>query len=76
MAEYTSISLPTDLIDKIKQSIKDKSELGYTTVPEFIKDAIRRHFEHIDHIEKLQKEYEIREENMRKILEKELGPST
>lgn len=41
---YISVSLPKDLIKKVDEILGNK-ELGYSSRPEFIKDAIRRHLE-------------------------------
>lgn len=41
---YISVSLPRDLIKKVDGVLKNK-ELGYSSRPEFIKDAVRRHLE-------------------------------
>lgn len=41
---YISVSLPKDLIKKVDEVLSNK-ELGYSSRPEFIKDAVRRHLE-------------------------------
>jgi metal-responsive CopG/Arc/MetJ family transcriptional regulator len=41
---YISVSLPRDLIKKVDEVLSHK-ELGYSSRPEFIKDAVRRHLE-------------------------------
>jgi len=38
---YRQVSLPIPLIEKIDRFIKERSDLGFTSVPEFIRDAIR-----------------------------------
>ena len=38
---YKQVSLPEELIEKIKVVINNNKGTGYKTVPEFIKDAIR-----------------------------------
>ena len=39
--KYRSISLPSELIDKIEQIICEHPELGYSSVSEFVKEALR-----------------------------------
>lgn len=41
---YISVSLPRDLVKRVDEILENK-ELGYSSRPEFIKDAIRRHLE-------------------------------
>ena len=38
---YTSISLPSELVDIIDE-IVEKKEFGYASRPEFLKDCVRR----------------------------------
>ncbi|NHI92863.1 MAG: hypothetical protein EAX96_10210 [Candidatus Lokiarchaeota archaeon] len=38
---YKQISLPLKLIEHIEKFIKDNPHLGYTSVPDFIRSAIR-----------------------------------
>lgn len=40
-----SVSLPKSVIEKIDKVVESKG-LGYKSRPEFIKDAVRRLFEH------------------------------
>lgn len=42
MSNYSSISLPSELLKEIEKIITNKS-LGYKSVAEFIKEAIRRY---------------------------------
>ncbi len=44
--KYKSVSIPEDLYRKIIDVIKD-SEKGYTSISEFIKDAVRRRLEEL-----------------------------
>jgi len=39
---HTTISIPVDLFDKVQQVIKE-SQMGYDSVAEFAKEAIRTH---------------------------------
>lgn len=55
--KYITVSLPKSLIEKVDEIIEIK-KLGYTSRPEFIKDAIRRH------LERLGAEFELVEENV------------
>jgi len=45
MKGYTQVSLPKELHKKIEEFISENPELGYKTIAEFVKDAIRRLFE-------------------------------
>lgn len=41
--DYITVSLPASMIKKIDKVI-EKTELGYKSRPEFVKDAVRRRF--------------------------------
>lgn len=41
MAKHTAVSLPEGLRDAIKEIIEENPRLGYTSIAEFCKDAIR-----------------------------------
>jgi len=41
--EYVNLKIPKDLIELVKRYIEENSELGYTSVPEFVKEAIRNY---------------------------------
>jgi len=40
--QYQNYSLPRDLAERIRKLIAKQKDLGYTSVSEFAKDAIRR----------------------------------
>lgn len=42
-----SVSIPKSIIEKIDKVVESKG-LGYKSRPEFIKDAVRRLFEHYE----------------------------
>jgi len=46
-AVYKTISIPEEMFNEIVRVIKVRPDLGYQTVTEFIKDAIRRRLEEI-----------------------------
>mgnify|MGYP000586632945 FL=1 len=46
-AVYKTISIPEEMFNEIERVIKVRQDLGYQTVTEFIKDAIRRRLEEI-----------------------------
>jgi len=50
MAEYkhTTVSLPKEFHAKIKKIIEENPELGYTSVAEFCKDAVRKKIEKME----------------------------
>ncbi|MEM3907631.1 MAG: hypothetical protein QXZ17_12355 [Nitrososphaerota archaeon] len=41
MPEYVDLKLPRELVDSVRKFISENPEYGYTSVPEFIKEAIR-----------------------------------
>ncbi len=59
MTKYSTISLPKELYDKLQELIEKKPDLGYSSVADFCKEAIRLHVEAIKR--------ELREDFFRKI---------
>ena len=47
MSRYSTISVPVELHDELRKMVKEKPRLGYTSVAEFCKEAIRLHVSHI-----------------------------
>lgn len=45
MRKYQTISLPKNLSQKIQELINKHPELGYTSIAEFVKEAIRTRLE-------------------------------
>ena len=43
MAKYSTISVPQELHDELQNMVKTKPELGYSSIAEFCKEAIRVH---------------------------------
>ncbi len=43
MSEYSTISVPQPLHDKLRHSVKGNPRLGYSSIAEFCKEAIRLH---------------------------------
>ena len=41
MPKYANLSLPQEMADLIQQIIEENPELGYSSIAEFVKDAIR-----------------------------------
>ncbi len=41
MTEYVNLKLPKDMIELVRKFIEEHPEWGYTSVPEFVKEAIR-----------------------------------
>ena len=41
MAKHTTVSLPKGMRDVIKKIIDENPEMGYTSIAEFCKDAVR-----------------------------------
>jgi len=44
---YRHISIPEDVFLEVKRFIAEHPELGYRSVSEFVKDAIRRYLMHL-----------------------------
>lgn len=59
MTKYSTISLPKELYDKLQELIEKKPDLGYSSVADFCKEAIRLHVEAIKR--------ELREDFFRKL---------
>jgi len=47
MSEYSTISVPQPLHDELRGNIKDNPRLGYSSIAEFCKEAIRLHMANI-----------------------------
>jgi PAS domain S-box-containing protein len=47
MAKYSTISVPRELHDELQQKIKNDPQLGYSSIAEFCKEAIRVHLSNI-----------------------------
>ena len=45
---YSNFSLPTELAERIQDLITTRKDLGYSSVSEFAKDAIRRLIDEYD----------------------------
>ncbi|MBD3230935.1 MAG: ribbon-helix-helix protein, CopG family [Candidatus Lokiarchaeota archaeon] len=45
---YRQVSLPIPLIERVDEIINKRIEMGYTSVPEFIRTAIREKLEKIE----------------------------
>jgi hypothetical protein len=41
---YESVSLPVDLLDTVRKILKDHPQLGYTSLAEYVKEALRAKF--------------------------------
>jgi hypothetical protein len=39
--KYATLKLPREFIERVRRFIEANPDLGYTSVPEFVKDAIR-----------------------------------
>jgi len=47
MSRYSTISVPIELHEELRRIVREKPRLGYTSVAEFCKEAIRLHVSHI-----------------------------
>lgn len=41
------IELPTELRQKVERYLSEEDTFGYASVDDFVKDAVRRHLEHM-----------------------------
>ncbi len=41
MTEYVNVKLPKEMVEMVRKFIDEHPEWGFTSVPEFIKEAIR-----------------------------------
>ena len=58
MSEYRTIALPKEIVEIIEDLIEEHRELGYRSVPEFVKECIRRRLEDFEEFLAKQKERE------------------
>lgn len=42
---YKTLSIPSEFYESVEEYIKENKDLGYTSVPEFVKEAIRAHMD-------------------------------
>jgi len=45
---YRGLTIPESLVEKIETLIKERKDLGYVSVSEFVKEALRRRIEEIE----------------------------
>jgi len=45
---YKTVALPEEIVNAIRHAISKHKDLGFKSVPEFVKDAIRRRLEQIE----------------------------
>ena len=45
---YRQVSLPIPLIERVDKIITQKEEMGYTSIPEFIRSAIREKLQRVE----------------------------
>ena len=39
--KYKGVSLPKEMVEEIEKIIRDNPELGYTSIADFVKEAVR-----------------------------------
>ena len=47
---YDSVNLPSGLYGKVKALVKNRTDLGYRSVTEFVAEAVRKRTEEIEKI--------------------------
>lgn len=52
MSKYSDLKIPRELIDLVKRFIEENPEYGYTSVPEFVKEAVRLRLEELSLMKK------------------------
>ena len=45
---YDSVNLPSGLYNKVKNLVKNRKDLGYRSITEFVGDSIRKRLEEIE----------------------------
>ena len=50
---YDSVNLPSGLYGKVKALVKNRADLGYRSVTEFVAEAVRKRTEEIERINTL-----------------------
>jgi metal-responsive CopG/Arc/MetJ family transcriptional regulator len=52
---YRTLTLPIEMVEEIEKVIKENPQLGYTSLAEFVKDAIRSKLIEIELVERAKK---------------------
>ena len=52
---YESVNLPSGLYQKVKTLVKNREDLGYRSITEFVAEAVRKRAEEIEKLEALKK---------------------
>jgi len=55
---YDSVNLPSGLYGKVKALVKNRTDLGYRSVTEFVAEAVRKRTEEIERINALASQLE------------------
>ena len=55
---YDSVNLPSGLYSKVKALVKNRTDLGYRSVTEFVAEAVRKRTEEIERINALTSQLE------------------
>jgi hypothetical protein len=55
---YDSVNLPSGLYNKVKTLVKNREDLGYRSVTEFVAEAVRKRVEEIEKISNLKSQLE------------------
>ena len=50
---YRTVGLPSEMVDLIQRLIRENKALGFKSVGEFVKDAVRRRLEEIKNFEEV-----------------------
>ena len=45
--KYRNVQLPSDVVDEIERVMENKKFLGYTSIAEFVKEAVRLRLEQV-----------------------------
>jgi hypothetical protein len=74
MVEWSRLGIPKAIFERIDKTIKERPDLGYTSVVDFLVDAARRRLEQLEAQELTAQIAEVRQlaEKAKKILESKL----
>jgi len=48
---YESVNLPSGLYNKVKELVRNRKDLGYRSITEFVAESVRKRVEEIEKLE-------------------------
>ena len=59
MQACNAVNLPLGLYDKVKELVRNRKDLGYKYITEFVAESVRKRLEEIEKLDALQKQVDI-----------------